>query len=134
MKLRECKHGRREHILLHDDHGPSAGAGRARDDGFFRAHQLGCETGPYLAAATQILNSVGALCLVYAFRYGKAIVVSPLTNAGAPLITAVLSILLLGTVPTATKIAGIALALLAAVFLAIEPEPIADAPRIAQRL
>jgi len=80
--------------------------------------------GPYLAAATQILNSVGALCLVYAFRYGKAIVVSPLTNAGAPLITALLSIMLLGTVPTATKIAGIALALLAAVFLAIEPEPI----------
>jgi len=79
--------------------------------------------GPYLAAATQILNSVGALTLVYAFRYGKAIVVSPLTNAGAPLITALLSILLLGTAPTATKLAGIGLALLAAVFLAIEPEP-----------
>src|SRR6204780_3888170 len=79
--------------------------------------------GPYLAAATQILNSIGALTLVYAFRYGKAIVVSPLTNAGAPLITAVLSILLLGTAPTATKLAGVALALLAAVFLAIEPEP-----------
>jgi uncharacterized membrane protein len=80
--------------------------------------------GPYLAAATQILNSVGALTLVYAFRYGKAIVVSPLTNAGAPLITALLSILLLGGVPTATKLVGVALALLAAVFLAIEPEPI----------
>jgi hypothetical protein len=40
------------------------------------------------------------------------------------LITALLSILLLGTVPTATKLAGVALALLAAVFLAIEPEPI----------
>jgi uncharacterized membrane protein len=79
--------------------------------------------GPYLAAAIQILNSIGALTLVYAFRYGKAIVVSPLTNAGAPLITAVLSILLLGTAPTATKLAGIALALVAAVFLAIEPEP-----------
>jgi uncharacterized membrane protein len=84
--------------------------------------------GPYLAAATQILNSVGALTLVYAFRYGKAIVVSPLTNAGAPLITALLSILLLGTVPTATKLAGVALALLAAVFLAIEPEPVPAAP------
>jgi uncharacterized membrane protein len=79
--------------------------------------------GPYLAAAIQILNSIGALTLVYAFRYGKAIVVSPLTNAGAPLITAVLSILLLGTAPTAAKLAGIALALVAAVFLAIEPEP-----------
>ncbi len=78
--------------------------------------------GPYLAAAIQILNTVGALCLVYAFRYGKAIVVSPLTNAGAPLITAVLSIMLLGVVPTVFKLAGITLALLAAVLLAIEPE------------
>ena len=78
--------------------------------------------GPYLAAAIQILNSVGALCLVYAFRYGKAIVVSPLTNAGAPLITAVISIMLLGAVPTGTKLAGIALALLAAVLLSVEPE------------
>jgi uncharacterized membrane protein len=81
--------------------------------------------GPYLAAVIQILNSVGALALVYAFRYGKAIVVSPLTNAGAPLITALLSILLLGSVPTATKLVGIVLALVAAVFLAIEPEPAA---------
>jgi uncharacterized membrane protein len=85
--------------------------------------------GPYLAAATQILNSIGALTLVYAFRYGKAIVVSPLTNAGAPLITAVLSIVLLGTSPTATKLAGIALALIAAVFLAIEPEPATGAAK-----
>ncbi len=67
--------------------------------------------GPWLAAGIQILNAVGALTLVYAFRYGKAIVVSPLTNAGAPLITAVLAIVLLGAVPTATKIAGIVLAL-----------------------
>ena len=79
--------------------------------------------GPYLAAVTQILNSVGALCLVYAFRYGKAIVVAPLANAGAPLITALLSMVLLGAVPAGTKLAGIALALIAAVLLAIEPEP-----------
>jgi uncharacterized membrane protein len=88
--------------------------------------------GPYLAAVTQILNSIGALTLVYAFRYGKAIVVSPLTNAGAPLITAVLSILLLGTAPTATKLVGIALALVAAVFLAIEPEPVPAAAPVSQ--
>jgi drug/metabolite transporter (DMT)-like permease len=81
--------------------------------------------GPWLAAAIQVLNSIGALCLVYAFRYGKAIVVSPLTNAGAPLITAVISILLLGAVPSGTKIVGIVLALAAAVLLAIEPEPAA---------
>ena len=50
--------------------------------------------GPYLAAATQILNSVGALALVYAFRYrqGHRRVASDQTR-GAPLITALLSIL-----------------------------------------
>lgn len=83
--------------------------------------------GPYLAAVTQILNSVGALTLVYAFRYGKAIVVAPLANAAAPLVTALLSIALLGAVPSVTKVAGIALALCSAVLLAIEPEPAAPA-------
>lgn len=73
-------------------------------------------------AGVQILNSVGALCLVYAFRYGKAIVVSPLTNAGAPLISTVLSIILLGVMPGDMKLLGIGLAIVAAIFLAIEPE------------
>ena len=39
-----------------------------------------------------MLNAIGALTLVYAFRYGKAIIVSPLINAGAPLVTAVISL------------------------------------------
>lgn len=78
--------------------------------------------GPGLAAAVQILNSVGALTLVFAFRYGKAIIVSPLVNAGAPLLTAVLSMILLGTMPGPTKIAGIGLALTAALLLALQPE------------
>lgn len=78
--------------------------------------------GPWLAALTQILNSVGALTLVYAFRYGKAIVVSPLTNAGAPLITALIALALLGLIPQPLKIAGMALAFAAASLLAIEPE------------
>ncbi len=42
--------------------------------------------GPGLAAAIQVLNAIGALTLVFAFRYGKAIIVSPLVNAGAPLL------------------------------------------------
>ena len=79
-------------------------------------------SGPWLAAITQILNSIGALTLVFAFRYGKAIVVAPLTNAGAPLITAVISLLLLGLVPQPLKLTGILLAFIAAVLLAIEPE------------
>jgi len=78
--------------------------------------------GPWLAAATQILNAVGALTIVYAFRYGKAMVVSPLTNAGAPLITALLSLALLGVVPQPLKVTGLVLALVAAVLLAVEPE------------
>lgn len=78
--------------------------------------------GPYLAAAIQILNAIGALCLVYAFRYGRAMVVSPMTNAGAPLITAVISMLWLGVVPSNYKTVGIVLAIIAAFLLAIEPD------------
>ena len=48
--------------------------------------------GPWMTAGIQILNAIGALTLVYAFRYGKAIVVAPLTNAGAPLVTALLAL------------------------------------------
>ncbi|MEC3966192.1 EamA family transporter [Flagellimonas halotolerans] len=77
--------------------------------------------GPVLAAAIQILNSIGALCLVYAFRYGKAMVVSPMTNAGAPLITSVISMIVLGFVPGTFKVIGIILAVLAAFFLAFDP-------------
>ena len=83
--------------------------------------------GPGLAAVIQLLNAIGALTLVFAFRYGKAIIVSPLVNAGAPLLTAVISMALLGVVPGPMKVAGIALALVAALLLALQPEsPAAD--------
>lgn len=78
--------------------------------------------GPYLAAAIQVLNAIGALCLVFAFRYGKAIVVSPMTNAGAPLMTSIISLLVLGIVPGQFKITGIVFAVIAAFLLAIQPE------------
>ncbi|BBC73414.1 conserved hypothetical protein [Altererythrobacter sp. B11] len=80
--------------------------------------------GPGLAALIQILNAVGALTLVFAFRYGKAIIVSPLANAGAPLATALLSLVVLGVVPGPLKSVGIALALCAALLLAIEPDSV----------
>lgn len=83
-------------------------------------------SGPWLSAAIQILNAVGALCLVYAFRYGKALVVSPLTNAGAPLMTAIIALVILGVVPSTVKIVGIVMALVAACLLAIEPEETAQ--------
>lgn len=77
--------------------------------------------GPLLAACIQILNAVGALCLVYAFRYGKAMIVSPLTNAGAPLMTSIIAMVLLGVIPESYRLAGIMLAIVAAFLLALEP-------------
>ncbi len=69
--------------------------------------------GPMLAAAIQSLNSIGALTMVYAFRYGKAIVVSPLINAVAPAITVLLSLLLYRTVPHRIVLLGMTLAAIA---------------------
>ena len=77
--------------------------------------------GPWLAGVIQMLNAVGALCLVYAFRYGKAIVVAPLTNAGGPLVTAAISLLLIGVLPGELKMVGLGLAVNAAALLASAP-------------
>jgi drug/metabolite transporter (DMT)-like permease len=77
--------------------------------------------GPWLAAGIQMLNAVGALALVYAFRHGKAIVVAPLTNAGGPLVTAVISLLIAGVVPGELKMIGLALAVMASALLALSP-------------
>ncbi|HEY8510695.1 MAG TPA: DMT family transporter [Cyclobacteriaceae bacterium] len=76
-------------------------------------------TGPVAAFGIQLLNSVGALLILYAFQHGKAIIVSPLTNAGAPIVTVALSLALYHTVPDGPLIGGIVLALLA-VFLMSE--------------
>jgi len=66
-----------------------------------------------LAAAVQSLNSIGALTMVYAFRYGKAIVVSPLINAVAPAITVLLALVLYRTVPHRVVAFGMVLAAIA---------------------
>jgi uncharacterized membrane protein len=88
---------------------------------FSKPINLGAD-GPWLAAGIQLLNAIGALTLVYAFRYGQAIVVSPLANAGAPLMTAVISLIVIGTLPGPLKIVGLVLASIAAVLLALAPE------------
>ena len=64
--------------------------------------------GPYLAAAIQILNSIGALCLVFALRYGKAIIVTPMT-ALAPVLTIILSLILYQRVPDPVLVGGMIL-------------------------
>ncbi len=88
---------------------------------------LGFE-GPGLAAIIQVLNAVGALALVYAFRYGKAIVIAPLVNAGAPLITSIIAMLMAGTMPSVTKLLAIALAIAAALLLALQPDESVSIP------
>ena len=79
-------------------------------------------SGPYLTALIQILNSIGALMLVYAFRYGKAIVVSPLVNAVAPIITVSISLLIYQVIPNPVVVTGIAFAIIAIFLLAIEKD------------
>jgi drug/metabolite transporter (DMT)-like permease len=85
--------------------------------------------GPYLTAMIQILNAVGALLLVFAYRYGKAIIVSPLTNAGGPVITVLISLLraslageLVWTAGKTVNFVGIIAAVVATVLMAIEGE------------
>jgi drug/metabolite transporter (DMT)-like permease len=68
--------------------------------------------GPYLAAMVHVLNSVGALMLVYALRYGKAIIVVPLTGL-APLITIILSLILYSVMPGPMLMIGLVLAVVA---------------------
>lgn len=79
-------------------------------------------TGPWLTALIQILNAVGALMLVYAFRYGKALIVSPMTNALAPVITIIISLSIYRVFPHPIIFAGMALAVGSAFLLAIEEE------------
>lgn len=54
----------------------------------------------------QILNSVGALTLVYAYRHGKAVVVSPMEGL-APMVTVLLSLVILHVIPNPLQIAGL---------------------------
>jgi uncharacterized membrane protein len=74
--------------------------------------------GPYLAALVSVLNSIGALTLVYAIRYGKVIIVAPLTNAVAPIITVILSLLIYAVIPNPVIITGIVFALISVYLLA----------------
>lgn len=75
----------------------------------------------------QILNAVGALFLVYAFRYGKAMIVSPMTNAVAPVITIVLSLMIYAVIPHTITLMGMIFAVSAAVLLSLEKdEPVVN--------
>lgn len=73
-------------------------------------------TGPWLAAIVQLLNAIGALTLVYALRYGKAIVVVPMTGL-APVITIIISLVIYGVVPGGFLLSGLIIACLAIILL-----------------
>ncbi|KDN22018.1 DMT family transporter [Amycolatopsis rifamycinica] len=89
---------------------------------------------PALTAGTQLLNAVGALFLVMAMSRGKASIVAPVTNALAPVLTIVLSLLVFGAAPTGFQIAGIVLALAGSTLMvhraekSSEPVPSSTAP------
>lgn len=75
--------------------------------------------GPYLAGMIQILNAFGALCLVYAFRYGKAIIIAPMTTALSPVITVIISLSIYAVIPHPLIIIGMLLAITSAVLMGI---------------
>lgn len=77
---------------------------------------------PALTAGTQLLNAVGALFLVMAMSRGKASIVAPVTNALAPVLTVVLSLLFFGAAPSGFQLAGIVLALVGSTLMVYHAE------------
>ncbi|HGN1706336.1 TPA: DMT family transporter [Providencia rettgeri] len=61
-------------------------------------------------AFIQVLNAIGALCLVMALARGKATIIAPCTNALAPVLTAVISLIIYQAVPGTWSLIGIVLA------------------------
>jgi hypothetical protein len=59
---------------------------------------------------------------VYAFRYGKAMIVSPLTNAVAPVITVIISLSIYQVIPHPVILTGMVIALVATFIMAIEDD------------
>ncbi len=74
--------------------------------------------GPWLAAGIQVLNSIGALTLVYALRYGNAIVVMPLSGL-SPVITVAISLVIYTVFPGPMLMIGLILAAIAIVLLSV---------------
>lgn len=75
----------------------------------------------WLAFGTQILNAVGALTLNFAYKYGKAIIISPMQGL-APVLTVILSLAIYSKLPGPMLTTGLVLATLAIVLLSLEPK------------
>jgi drug/metabolite transporter (DMT)-like permease len=97
---------------------------------------------PALTAVTQVLNAVGALFLVMALARGKASIVAPTTNALAPALTVIISLIAYQTLPTPYGAIGIVLALVGSTLMVYADEKrgedlteavVHDAPSTTQR-
>ena len=76
--------------------------------------------GPWLTFCIQILNAIGAFALVYANRYGKAMIVAPLGDACAPVISCIISLILYSHIPSLPQIIGIVAAISCVLILSRE--------------
>ena len=76
--------------------------------------------GAPLTFCIQILNAIGAFTLVYANRYGKAMIVAPLGDAGAPVISCIISLVLYAHFPTVPQIIGVVAAISCVLILSRE--------------
>ncbi|MBO4475580.1 MAG: DMT family transporter [Bacteroidales bacterium] len=76
--------------------------------------------GPYFTFCVQILNAIGAYTLVYANRYGKAMVIAPLADACAPVISCIISLVLYAHFPSVAQIIGIVSAISCVLLLSKE--------------
>ncbi|AQA04946.1 hypothetical protein BVC93_23905 [Mycobacterium sp. MS1601] len=83
---------------------------------------------PALTAVTQVLNAVGALFLVMALSRGKASIVAPTTNALAPALTIVVSLIAYQTLPSPYGAAGIVLALVGSTLMVYSDEKRGESP------
>ncbi|MEU0496932.1 DMT family transporter [Mycobacterium sp. NPDC006124] len=86
---------------------------------------------PALTAATQVLNAIGALFLLMALARGKASIVAPTTNALAPALTVVISLIAYQTLPTPYGAIGIVLALVGSTLMVYADERRGEAPTAA---
>ena len=66
------------------------------------------------------LNAIGGFALVYANRYGKAMIVAPLGDACAPVISCIISLILYAHVPSVPQIIGIVAAISCVLILSRE--------------
>jgi drug/metabolite transporter (DMT)-like permease len=77
-------------------------------------------SGLYLSGSLQLLNSIGALLLIYAIRWGKAIIVVPMINGLFPMVTIILSLFIYHRVPTTFNFVGLLLAVIAIFLMAFD--------------